>query len=375
MNTWLFNNNDQTFGPLCGSEAHDFVVAHPLAYAWKPSFTHWMPVSSISDFSNIIPAPTPPVTIPPELVAAFYEKDKAVVDQLSLLDKRLRLTNQSILEFDKEIGHYKKLTQSCNMEMQQMLDNIESQYARLKQNLESMSSDALAGKAEHAELSSEFNQDPDLTEPGTIAPAPKRARAKSVKAPSIASAVSMQKQSAASHKEMTTAELKTTEHTPVTGEISGSNLAVDTMAEIAMEEVVSPKVSPLSVVEKNVEHTATANQFSSPKQTSFKKVEYSENISDEDISLSSKMRRVQMGDVSAISFDKEPVNKDYSGDFDHILEGEYADDGIIGSRINKTETEEVKVDTATEVEVEVEVEVESDAAEDDGKKKRRRRRR
>jgi len=398
MNTWLFSSNDETFGPFNESEAQDFVVKNPLAYAWKPSFTHWVAVQSISEFASVIPAPTPPSTIPKELVASFYEKEKSIVEQLSVLDKRITLTNHSIVEFNKEITHYKRLTSSCNMEMQEMLDNIESQYARLKQNLQTISGDVLTDKKEHASLVSQFN---DSVDASTVSneEAPKEREVESLDvAPaiveqkkteqdvSIAEEVSVPPQvdvvnsaiteEISAHSESVKPEVEdveievaevevaeveaaeTVEEVPVVEEVK---VVVEVAEVAATVEKPSATLSPsLSVVEKNLEHTAAANQFSSVKPTQFKPVEYSESVSKEDISLSSRMRRVQLDEASAVSFDKAPMGEDCAGDFDYILKDKYADDGIAGARINKAESQDV---------------VESEEESDESLKKRRRRRR
>lgn len=351
MNTWLFSKDNQTFGPFTGTEAKDFAINNSFAYAWKPSFTHWMPVTSIEDFSSFIPAPEPPIVIPQELLAAFYEREKSLVEQLSVLDKRIALTNHSLVEFNKEITQYKRLTKSCNLEMQDVLDNIESQYARLKENLVNFSNNALSDKAQVSKTVEEFND--------CIA------------------------RNSAEHHESTkvnnlaTGQLACAIH-PVENVESIEPVNDDTayeselLQEVNLEALNEQQILPedtattLSVVELNADLTSSANEYSSVKPVSSQstKVEYSEEVSAEDVYLSSRMRRVQMDPgKTTISYDKTPVKQDYAGSFDYILKGEYSDDGLVGTRVNKTTAPENEMVAAAE------------EAEEVVKKRRRRRRR
>ncbi len=351
MNTWIFSENNQTFGPFEGAKANDFVINNPFAYAWKPSFTHWMPVTSIDDFSNVIKAPPAPSIIPQELLEAFYEKEKSLVEQMSVLDKRMALTNHSLIEFNKEITQYKRLTKSCNLEMQDVLDNIESQYARLKQNLRNFSNGALSDKEQAVKTIAKFNDSVASTQGIADEPA------------LVETSPSLQQDTPAS-SEPTVAESKDDVNKTSTEPQVPQAITIASQSEPSAKAQGSVEQAPLSLIEQNVDYSSSANEFSSfkPIASKFEKVEYSEEVSAQDIHLSSRMRQVQVDSgTTTVSYDKTPIKPDYTGSFDYLLKGKYTDDGVAGARVVE--------------ELMPQVESEAEVAEELVKKRRRRRRR
>ena len=102
MKSWIFSHNDQLTPALSGDEALKYVTEHPHAYAWNPSYTHWMPITQIAEFAQVVKAPKAPSVIPKELIEQFIVKEKALVEKLNVLDNKIVHAINALSDFESE---------------------------------------------------------------------------------------------------------------------------------------------------------------------------------------------------------------------------------------------------------------------------------
>lgn len=354
MKSWIFNDNDQTTELLSGQTALDYVAEHPNAYAWRPSFTHWMAVSYIEEFASVLPAPEVPKAVPAELIEYFIVKEKALIEKLNTLDDKILTAANSLDEFDKEVIFYKDLTKDCNLDVQETLDNIEKQYARLKANLKTFTTTAAADKFEIKQTTTEFNSSVNSSDNSTPAE----------KTEVEASEQTTEPDPASFSPEETIAETAPTELTskePVVSEKVMMNVVAERTVKSA-DPVASTRgsrasssLSELVSDEVEKEQIPAPTNIDKPK---LKPVEFTEEITTEDLAIAAKIQAMSNAGNKGVSFDDgkdEKPAEPTEGDFDYLLKDKYVDDGQIGTLAAANEEE--LVTTA-----------------DDSKKRRRRRR-
>jgi len=157
MKKWLFSKNGKILGPFELDAANDFVRENPEVYAWHPSYSHWMPVTCVSEFEDSIPAPKPPSIIPKELIEEFVGEERKLIDRLEQLDQHLELTDKSLLVLNDEILAFRDVAQNCTTEVKATLASIELQFANLSKNLSSFKSTVIKGNDDLTLISDEFN--------------------------------------------------------------------------------------------------------------------------------------------------------------------------------------------------------------------------
>lgn len=368
MKSWIFNDNDQITELLSGQDATDYVASHPTAYAWRPSFTHWMPVSYIEEFISVLPVPQAPKAVPESLIENFIGKEKALVEKLGTLDSKIVNAINSLAEFNNEVDFYKDLTKDCNLDVQETLDNIEKQYARLKANLRTFTTTAASDKHEINQTTAEFNNsvnngerttstkaaDVELseqtTEPDPVSQVVENTIAKNIVAQEVpteavaapAPELALEKESFTPEKtEMNVVAERTVKPADPVASPRGSR-ASSSLSELVSDEVEKEPVS-------------APEAFNKPK---LKPVEFTEDITTADLAIAAKIQAMSNAGNKGVSFDngsEEKVSESAEGDFDYLLKDKYVDDGQIGTLAAANEEELV-------------------ATADESKKRRRRRR-
>ena len=71
MNTWIFSKNGQVTEPLDLASAKKYVVENNDAYGWQASYTQWLPVNSINEFSALLPERKVGAQLPQKIVDEF----------------------------------------------------------------------------------------------------------------------------------------------------------------------------------------------------------------------------------------------------------------------------------------------------------------
>ncbi|MGB0898399.1 MAG: hypothetical protein ACPGSN_04035 [Psychrobium sp.] len=153
------------------------------------------------------------------------------------------------------------------------------------------------------------------------------------------------------------------------------------MPEEASETVVSPiveRVTPKSEVVPSASANKAAASVSElvedavptpvakPVKRKVDRVEFSEDITAEDLAIAAKIQSMTMTEDKPQSYEKPQASAAAEGDFDYILQGKYVDDGSIGARVTEPES-------STGIN-ELEEELVSDLDEHPKKRRRRKRR-
>lgn len=140
MKKWLFSDNGKITGPYELAESQALIKKNPSLYAWNPSFTHWTPVSLIKEFNLAIDVPPPPIKVPLSMVDEFIIEERALIDELDVLEKDIVSTQTKVTALNTDTKHYQDITTKLNKEVKTVIDNIEKQYAALAQSLAGASS-------------------------------------------------------------------------------------------------------------------------------------------------------------------------------------------------------------------------------------------
>lgn len=393
MKSWIFSHNDQLTPALSGDEALKYATEHPHAYAWNPSFTHWMPITQIADFAHVVKAPKAPSVVPEELIEQFIVKEKALVEKLNVLDNKIVHAINALSEFESEVEYHKELTHNCNLDVQETLNNIEQQYARLKANLQNFKQSATKDKSEFSSVTEEFKssssleqaQEPKLVEENIEKKHSAVTSETPVKSVAAEPASITKKDPVATGKpvvELETAE-KITEEAPSARitESESFSISDESVPEEASETVVSPiveRVTPKSEVVPSASANKAAASVSElvedavptpvakPVKRKVDRVEFSEDITAEDLAIAAKIQSMTMTEDKPQSYEKPQASAAAEGDFDYILQGKYVDDGSIGARVTEPES-------STGIN-ELEEELVSDLDEHPKKRRRRKRR-
>ncbi len=361
MKSWIFNDNDQITELLSGQAAIDYVASHPTAYAWRPSFTHWMPVSYIEEFISVLPVPQAPKAVPESLIENFIGKEKALVEKLGTLDGKIVNAINSLAEFNNEVDFYKDLTKDCNLDVQETLDNIEKQYARLKANLKTFTTTAASDKHEINQTTAEFNNSVNNGERTTSTKAADVELSEQTTEPDPVSPIveNTIAQEAPTETVVAPAPELALEEESFTPEKTEMNVVAERTVKPA-DPVASPRGNRASsslseLVSDEVEKESAPEAFNKPK---LKPVEFTEDITTADLAIAAKIQAMSNAGNKGVSFDngsEEKVAEPAEGDFDYLLKDKYVDDGQIGTLAAANEEELV-------------------ATADDSKKRRRRRR-
>lgn len=135
MNKWFFSNNNEITGPLNLADSNKFIASEPDAYAWHPSYEHWVPASCIEEFQIALTPPPAPGDVPKELIEDFIDKEKELITMLERIDNTLASTMQTLPELNLDIDSYTGKTKQLNEEVKATILNVEQQMAALQKNL------------------------------------------------------------------------------------------------------------------------------------------------------------------------------------------------------------------------------------------------
>lgn len=145
MKKWLFSNNGDITNPFTFAEAQEYISENLNIdlYVWHPSFTHWLPLSSIDDFDVEISIPIPPVALPKELIEEYKNQELGLFKTLSRIDNTLGNTRAAISELGNDIETYHHFTDKLNTEVETTINNVRKQYAALQKSIDEFKKDEL----------------------------------------------------------------------------------------------------------------------------------------------------------------------------------------------------------------------------------------
>jgi hypothetical protein len=158
MKKWFFSSNGEVSSALNFDEAKEFLINNPDVYGWHPSFSHWKPVSCISEFLGVIPATIPGPLIPKEISDKFIAKKQRLESKLTSIDDSIKHSHKSLNKFEQQIEDYKDLTQNLNDDVKGAIDNIEKKYKTLNRKLSQVKDAVDIAETEMSEVVSDFNR-------------------------------------------------------------------------------------------------------------------------------------------------------------------------------------------------------------------------
>jgi len=367
MKKWLFSVEGKVTGPLNEVDAKKFVETNLEAYAWHPSYSHWMPVNCVKEFEELIPAPKPPSIIPKELIEEYIGKERAIVARLDKLDGVLAEADTEMSVLFEEIVTFKKYTQNSNEELQATLRAIEEQFANLSKSLSGFKSKASVGKQELSTAKKEFDEslakDQQSIDSKETADFLAKAEAKAEQEIAQAAVDEKAKLVAEEEKQATEAkaaklaaetkakaeaeEAKLAAETKAKAEAEEAKLAAETKAKAEVEEAklvaeTKAKAEETKLAEdakktakleaeakekakREAEEKAISLKFkpaveaeAKPRKATVTKIEFSDTPSPEDILLASQLKPLDKPITPETSEVAEPISK-VVGEFDHIL--------------------------------------------------------
>lgn len=143
MKKWLFSNQGEITQPFSFAEAQEYIKDNATddLYVWHPSFTHWMPLSSIDDFDVELLIPIPPVALPQDIIEEYKNQEQSLFKTLSRIDNTLGNTRAGLSELDNDIDTYNHYTEKLNAEVEIALENIKKQYTALQNSINAFKKD------------------------------------------------------------------------------------------------------------------------------------------------------------------------------------------------------------------------------------------
>ena len=157
MNTWIFSKNGQVTKPLDLVAAKKYVVENQDAYAWQSSYTQWLPVNSISEFSALLPERTVSAKLPQKIVDEFMSKEQALEKRFEQFTHDLAGGDASAKLLQQEIANYKQLTANLSDEVKGNVNEIEQQYDVLHAQLNELKQVVITSQQELSTIVTDFN--------------------------------------------------------------------------------------------------------------------------------------------------------------------------------------------------------------------------
>tara|TARA_R110000744_G_scaffold84356_1_gene165077 strand:- start:122 stop:1246 length:1125 start_codon:yes stop_codon:yes gene_type:complete len=179
MNTWIFSKNGQVTKPLELAAAKKYVVENHDAYGWHSSYTQWLPVHSISEFSALLPERDSSDKIPQIIVDEFLSKERALHQCFDRFNQELDSGEINARQFEQEITIYKQLTVNLSDEVKSNIDEIEQEYHALHKQLTDIKQTVKTSQQELKDVVRHFN---DRIAEKSVIKAPQQEKASSTSA-------------------------------------------------------------------------------------------------------------------------------------------------------------------------------------------------
>jgi hypothetical protein len=158
MKKWYFSHDGEITGPFTQVEAIDFVQQQPDSYGWHPSFTQWLPVSHIGEFTGQVPTLESPAQVPKALITEFSSKRHELRDRIVKMDESIKFSKTYLYELEQEINIYKRLTHTLSDAVKNNIGSIESKYEGYQKTFEDLINAVSIAKSEIAEVTGEFDK-------------------------------------------------------------------------------------------------------------------------------------------------------------------------------------------------------------------------
>jgi|GEM_PF-1009172 len=156
MKKWYFSENGSVTGPYSISEANTLLEKNNDVYGWNPTFSQWLPVTQIPEFSELIPDSKPAAQVPKELIDRFVTKKRDLNKKIKLIDETIKNTEEHIELFDNEINQYKSLTESLSVDVKNNIVPLEKKHQLVMKQLQELKKAAEIAKHEIIDVVQEF---------------------------------------------------------------------------------------------------------------------------------------------------------------------------------------------------------------------------
>jgi len=156
MKKWYFSENGSVSGPYSMSEANTLLKKNNDVYGWNPTFSQWLPVTQIPEFSELIPDSKPAAQVPKELIDRFVTKKRDLNKKIKLIDETIKNSEEHIKLFDNEINQYKSLTESLSDDVKNNIVPLEKKHQLVIKQLLELKKAAEIAKHEIIDVVQEF---------------------------------------------------------------------------------------------------------------------------------------------------------------------------------------------------------------------------
>lgn len=157
MNQWYFSKNGTISGPFDFTAAKKYVLDNHDVYGWHPSFVQWKPLSTISEFSGLIPAPVVNAGVPKDLTEKFAIREQRLTKRLETTKQEIANSTKALSDFAEEIITYKTLTVNFSNDVKNSINNIEKRYVVLQKKVTAITSAVKIAEEEMVNVVEQFN--------------------------------------------------------------------------------------------------------------------------------------------------------------------------------------------------------------------------
>ena len=158
MEKWYLSDNGQVSGPFSIDDVQGLIANNSDLYGWNPSYSHWLPVIKIQEFSEFLVHEKPPEQVSKALVDKFVTKKRELKKKALLIDSSVEATLQTMSYFESEINKYRELTSSLSDEVKENIAPLEKKYKSISNKLDDLQRAVVISKQEISDVSQEFSE-------------------------------------------------------------------------------------------------------------------------------------------------------------------------------------------------------------------------
>jgi hypothetical protein len=156
MKKWYFSDNGQISGPFSVNDASTLLANNSNLYGWNPSFSQWLPVVQIPEFSELITDRKSVTQVSKELINAFLSKKRDLNKKINLINEAIKRSKNKLNEFEAIISKYNKLTEGLSTEVIDNIQPIEKKKLSMSKQLLELNKAVDIAKCEIIEVVQEF---------------------------------------------------------------------------------------------------------------------------------------------------------------------------------------------------------------------------
>jgi hypothetical protein len=156
MDKWYISANGRVTGPLNIDEIQRLIAKSSDLYGWNPSYSHWLPVTKIKDFSEFISEDQSSEQVSKELIDKFVNRKRDLNKKVALINSSIEVTIEKMALFEREISKYKELTTALSADVQDNIVPLEKKYNSIGKQLNDLQKALAISKQEIEDAVQEF---------------------------------------------------------------------------------------------------------------------------------------------------------------------------------------------------------------------------